>query len=270
MAKMLVRIVRPPPTIEGPPSVNSFVGCPDRYTEMYWIVLFLSRVLCGQSSQSILVSNFTNLMHAMSNRSDFFACSWRTNIKELAVCYTVWLLTPVFRVRSTSVLIRTTISDSKSWNASLLEVMISSKNERVIIRNFSYLTLQIIFDAWWDSVNEGLKRPIAWDNSRHAPSWRLYSHCGIEATGSPGIICIICHQVLSHPSDHGTSWMGKHLLAKAHIARLNELTETEVTEFTSTTDDRTALAILKRRGSREITIASMQRIIRSDIQFDPY
>ena len=119
-------------------------------------------------------------------------------------------------------------------------------------------------------MNEGSKRPIAWNASRHAPSWRFYLHCGIEETGSPGIICIICHQVLRHQLEHGTSSMGKNLLAKAHIAKLNELTESEVTELTSTTVDETALAILKRQGSRGITIVSLQRKFRFDIQFNPY
>jgi len=95
-------------------------------------------------------------------------------------------------------------------------------------------------------MNVGSKRPIAWNDSRHTPSWRFYFHCGIEETGSPGIICIICHQVLRHPSEHGTSSMGKHLQAKAHIAKLNELTDSEVTELTSSTVDETALAILMR------------------------
>jgi hypothetical protein len=162
------------------------------------------------------------------------------------------------------------MSDTQSLNTSLLEVMISSKNERVIIRDFSDLTLQIIFGAWWASMNVGSKRPIAWKNSRHAPSWRIYLHCGIEETGSPGIICIVCHQVLPHPSEHGTSSMGKHLLAKAHIAKLNELTESEVTELASSTVDETALAILKWQGSREITIVSLQRKSIFDIQFNPY
>jgi hypothetical protein len=39
--------------------------------------------------------------------------------------------------------------------------------------------------------------------------------------------------------------MGKPLLAKAYITKLNELQETEVTELTSSTVDETALAILK-------------------------
>jgi len=162
------------------------------------------------------------------------------------------------------------MSDSKSLNTSLLEFMISSKNEPVFICNLSDLTLQMIFDTWWASMNEGSKRPIAWNNSRHAPSWRFYLHCGIEETGSPGIICIVCHQVLRHPSEHGTSSMGKHLLPKAHIAKLNELTDSEVTELTSTTVDETALAILQRQGSRGITIVSLQRKFRFDIQFNPY
>jgi len=61
-----------------------------------------------------------------------------------------------------------------------------------------------------------------------------------------------------------------HLQAKAHIAKLNELTESEVTALTSSTVDETALAILKRQGSRGITIVSSQRKIGFDIQVDPY
>jgi len=186
------------------------------------------------------------------------------------VSFTVSLFSAVFRVGIPSILISTAMSDTKSLNTSLLEAMISSKNEHVFIRDLSDLKLQIIFDAWLASMNEGSKRPIAWNNSRHAPSWRFYLHCGIEETGSPGIICIVCHQVLRHPSEHGTSSMGKHLLAKAHIAKLNELTKSEVTELTSSTVDETALAILKRQGSRGITIVSLQRKIRFDIQLNPY
>jgi len=155
-------------------------------------------------------------------------------------------------------------------NTSLLEVMLSSRNEHVFIRDLSDLTLQIIFDALWASMNVSSKRPIAWKNSRHAPSWRFYLHCGIEKTGSPAIICIMCHQVLRDPSEHGTSSMGKHLLAKAHIAKLNELTESEVTELTSSTVDETSLAILKRQRSRGITIVSVPRKMILDIQLNLY
>ena len=179
----------------------------------------------------------------MSYRSDFFSCSCRVNIEEVAVCFTVSSLSSVSQAGSPSILILTAMSDSKSLNTSLLEVMISSKNECFCIRDLSDLTLQIIFDARWASMNEGFKRPIAQNISRHAPSWQFYLHCGIEATCSPGIICIVCHQVLRHPSEHGTSSMGKHLLAKAHIVKLNQLPESEVTELTGTTVDETALAI---------------------------
>jgi len=162
------------------------------------------------------------------------------------------------------------MSDSQSLNTSLLEVMISSKNEPVFIHDLSDLTLQIIFDAWWASMNTGSKRPIAWNNSRHASSWRFYLHCGMAENGSPGIICIVCHQVLRHPSEHGTSSTGKHLLAKAQIAKLNELTESEVTQLTSSTVDETALAILRRQGSRGISIVSSLSQVIFDIQVVPY
>jgi hypothetical protein len=148
--------------------------------------------------------------------------------------------------------------------------MISSRNEGVCIFDFSTPTLQNIFDAWWCSGNYGSTPPIAWINSTHAPSWQFYLHCGIEVTGSPGIICIVCHHVLRHPSEHGTSSMGNHLLAKAHITKLNELTETADTELTSSTVEETPLAIMKRQGSRGITIVSLQRKLIFDIQFDPY
>jgi len=64
--------------------------------------------------------------------------------------------------------------------------------------------------------------------------------------------------------------MGKQLLAKAHIAKLNELTESEVTKFTSSTAAESALAILKRQGCREITIVSSQWKFISDILLNPY
>jgi len=120
------------------------------------------------------------------------------------------------------------MSDSQSLNTRLLEVMISSKDEGVFIHDLNDLTLPIIFDAWWGSMNVGKKHAIAWKNCRHAPSWRFNLHCRIDETGSPGIICIVCHQVLSHLSEHGTSSMV----------------------------DEAALAILKRQGSSGNTVES--------------
>jgi hypothetical protein len=159
----------------------------------------------------------------------------------------------------------TVMWDWKSVNTSLLEVMISSTNKFVLIRHLSDLTLQIIFDACWASMNLCSKWPIAWNSSRHTPSWRFYLHCGIEDPGSPVIVCIVCHQVLHDPSEYGTSSLGKHLPAKAHIAKSNPLTESEVTEMTSSTVDETALAILNRQGSPGVTIVSSPRKIIFDI-----
>jgi hypothetical protein len=153
------------------------------------------------------------------------------------------------------------MSDSKPIHTSLLEVMISLKNERVLIHDLSDLTAQIMLDVWWAPVNYGSKPPIAWNNLPHAPSWLFNLHCRIADTSSPGFICIVCHQVLRHPSEHGTSSMGTPLLAKPHIAMLNQLTESEVTQLTSSTIEEAALAILKRQGSRGITIVSWQRTI---------
>jgi hypothetical protein len=64
--------------------------------------------------------------------------------------------------------------------------------------------------------------------------------------------------------------MRKHLPGKAHITMINELTETEVTELTSSTVDETVLGNLKRQGSQGITMVGSQRKITFQIQFDPY
>jgi len=205
-------------------------------------------------------------MHAMSHGSDFFlACSSKVNIWEPAFYLTITHLLTVIQVELTRVQFPTTMSVTNFLNTLLLEIMISSKNECVFIRDLSDLTLQIIFDAWWASMNVGSKRPIACNNSTHAPSWRFYLHCGIGETGSPGIICIVCHQVLCHPSEPGTSWMCKHLLAEVHIAKLNELTMSEVPDMTSSMVDETGLAILKRQGSQVFRIVSSQRKFKFNI-----
>jgi hypothetical protein len=80
----------------------------------------------------------------------------------------------------------------------------------------------------------------------------------MEKTGCAGIIYIMCHQVLCHPSEHETSSMGKHLLAKADIAKLNEITQSEVSQLTISTLDEIALVILMRQGSQGISIVSVQ------------
>jgi len=52
--------------------------------------------------------------------------------------------------------------------------------------------------------------------------------------------------------------MGKHLLAKLHNAKSNEVTESEVAELPSTGFDLTVLTILTRQGSCGITILRLQ------------
>jgi hypothetical protein len=64
--------------------------------------------------------------------------------------------------------------------------------------------------------------------------------------------------------------MGKHWLAKPHIAKINLLTHEEHTELTSSTVDETAFAILKRQASQGIAILSPQSKFIFEIPFDPY
>jgi len=189
---MLVTIWCAPSTFELPQSVNRCWGSSECYTAMNCIVLFLNWVWGCQSSQSNLVFNFTN-MHAMSYRSDFHNCSSWFNIQEPAICFAVSLLAAFFIVGIPSCLIPTAMSDQKSLNTSLHEIMISFKNDRFLIRHESDRTVKIIFDAWWALINVDLKRPIAWNQSQYAPSWQFYLHCRTEQTGRIGIIWIVHH-----------------------------------------------------------------------------
>lgn len=141
------------------------------------------------------------------------------------------------------------MSVSVSLNNLLLEIIISFKNEGLIIGDLKNRTLQVIFDGWGAFINMCSMHSIAWKYSRNVLFPHFNLDCGIEDNSSPGIICIVCDQVLCHPSEHGSSSIGKHLLAKEHIAKFNELTESKVSQLTSTTVDDTALAMWKRQGS---------------------
>ena len=60
--------------------------------------------------------------------------------------------------------------------------------------------------------------------------------------------------------------MGIQVQAKEHIVKLNESTESDFTELTSSIVDGIALAILKRQASQGITIVSSQRKFIFDIE----
>jgi len=134
----------------------------------------------------------------------------------------------------------TTMPDSQSRNISSQEVFMSSTNNCILFRDLNDLTLKIVFDPSWASMNVGSKHPIAWHNATHALTCSFYLLWGIEETGGPGIISIISHEVLCHPSEHDFNSMGKHWPAKAHIVQLNDLTVFEVSALTHTTIDETA------------------------------
>lgn len=66
-------------------------------------------------------------------------------------------------------------------------------------------------------MNVGSKCPIVCNHSQHVCAWQLNLDCGIEVTASARIICLVSHQALYYPSEHGTSSMRKNLLAKVQV-----------------------------------------------------
>ena len=137
--------------------------------------------------------------------------------------------------------------------------MFSARQERVFVRDLTDLKLQEAFDNWWSAMNVETPKPIKWSGSRSSSSWRFFRHCAIEENGIPGIICIVCQQVLSHPSTVGTSSMGKHLLSKGHRAKLDELTESNVAELPKEAGEAEVLAALKKQGSQGLMVVCVQQ-----------
>jgi len=78
-------------------------------------------------------------MRAMSYRSDFFTCGSRVNSEQPAISVAASLLSALIQVELLSFLISMAMSDSISLDTSLLEVMISSKNEHVFLGDLSNL-----------------------------------------------------------------------------------------------------------------------------------
>jgi hypothetical protein len=122
-------------------------------------------------------------------------------------------------------------------DTSLLEVMYSAKEECVFIRDLTDDTFQMNFIAWWTSMNVERKCNIIWKSSGYSLAWWFFKHCPNEKNGIPGIICIAFYVVLAHPSEYGTSSMGKHLATKMYKAELNKLKKSDVTLSTGAAAD---------------------------------
>jgi hypothetical protein len=151
------------------------------------------------------------------------------------------------------------------FNPSLLEVVISSPNTHVLIRDWRNLSLLIIFNAWWVSLTVGSWHPIASSNHTQAPCGPLYLHCRMETGGIISIIGIVCHQVLHLVSPPVISSMWNHLIGKVLIATFNESKESDVHDLTCSTVDELAFTTLTTQKSQGITIVSWRRKFVLDI-----
>ena len=101
-------------------------------------------------------------------------------------------------------------------NTSFLEVMISSKNERVFSRALSNLILQIMFLACQASMSLGSNRPVTWINPRHAPLWCFHSQCKLSrlaalASYVPFVIKIFAIHQKMGAAQWGTAWWREHI-----------------------------------------------------------
>lgn len=89
----------------------------------------------------------------------FFACRCRVNIYEPRVSFTISLLSAVSQIGLPSCIISTAMLESESWNTSLLQVMVSSKNNQVLFHDVCDHSVPTIVNAWWAFINVSFKRP---------------------------------------------------------------------------------------------------------------
>jgi hypothetical protein len=119
----------------------------------------------------------------------------------------------------------------------------------------------------WMYTHRGLLHELLLDMRLHGDSIYSAEVRALAALAS----CVSC--VIRFSAIHqnlGSSSLGKHLLAKANIAKLNELTQSEVRGLTSSTVDEIALAILTMQRSWGITMECSQKKIIFDIQLGLY
>jgi len=154
---MQLTILLLPPENEYQRSFNCFRGASLCCTAMNSATSFRNAAFNCQSFQYVLACSFTN-MHAVSLSSGcILAHSSRVTSKESTFYIPITYLLTVSQVKLDSVQSPSAMSNSKSLSTLLLEVMISSMNEPVFIRYLPDLTVQIIFDAWWASIDVGSK-----------------------------------------------------------------------------------------------------------------
>jgi hypothetical protein len=165
-AKILVKILWPPPENEYQQSINGFYE-----GSVYCIVTNCTgwcqhEVVNDLSSLYVPVFNFT-IIPAMAHRFKFcHVWNSEVNISEPACYFTITSIFTATQVKFPNFQFPTAISDSTSCSISSLQSIISSKNDPVFIHDLSDLTFQIICNTVRASMRVGSKRPIVWNNSR--------------------------------------------------------------------------------------------------------
>lgn len=144
-------------------------------------------------------------------------------------------------------------------DTSTLEVICASNGEEVFVRDTTDKTLQMTFDAWWSEMEVVTKKPVYWKGQKTAKAWEFYKQCALTENGSPSIVCIVCHKLLSHPAMTGTSAMSKHLTAREHVAKLNDLASSTGGGLLGKHADQQVLAMLKTKGSHGVLIVSSDK-----------
>src|SRR5215216_2502581 len=139
------------------------------------------------------------------------------------------------------------MSSSTSIDTTSLEVMHAANKQIAYIRHPTDRVAQIVFDTWWKEMKMTTKKAINWSGRKTSPAWRFYKQCAIAENGRPHIICIVCLQLIAHPAENGTTAMTKHLDCREHVKMLNELTDSQKLQLSSTAVAEEALDVLKKK-----------------------
>jgi hypothetical protein len=113
---------------------------------------------------------------------------------------------------------------------------------------------QLVFKEWLASCHPAQK--ASFSGKKHVQSWVFYQQCAALENGKPGILCLVCGVLLSHPTINGTASMNKHVKSKAHVAKVDAMTADDPASVVSLSADKHALAVLKKKGSNGVLIVS--------------
>ena len=100
----------------------------------------------------------------------------------------------------------------------------------VYIRSPVDRQLMDAFDIWhvscnWKPEKENNRKygKLNWDSTKYSQSWEMFEQCAFVKDGYPQISCIVCLNLMQHPSINGNKTMNDHVEGAVHKKNIAKL-----------------------------------------------